>query len=214
MSQVSFSFFTGFFVAGFIGWLSTLLLKSWNTIQRTQRQMFENPPQPALKPLPGIQGISGVGAVPNQSPLQVLISGCTTILMHLFLLLSSFLLMGTLFWFTPREDVSSSFFGGIFFAAIVGVLLQNIRFNFKRIVVVYNMMIRPPVPTLNFVNPPNRHNLAAFPSFPPFTVILNGLVEIGLRFIWIIALFYFLYLAISVVYSYLSEGDIVGVFEV
>jgi hypothetical protein len=203
MDQTS-GFFLGLLIAGLIGFISTFIVRSWNTIERTRRQMFVTPPQPSLRALPTVPATSSVAVIPNTSPMDVLLSGCGTIFIRLIIQIGLFIAILVIFWFLLGEEIPSGFFGGVLFAAVLGFLLSRIYYNYIIIVRLFNFITNPPVPILNPANPPNRQYLAARPALPPFTLVITNSFEIAWRLVWMLILFYLLYLSFSTVFSYLS----------
>ncbi len=200
-------FFLGFVIAGLFGWLSSLLLKSWEAVGKTHKQMFSDVPQPVLKPLPRSSHKS-IGVNPNRSPIQILRDGCLKIIGQGLLQIMLLTAISVLILFTLHLESSSAFPVGIVFAAVIGFLLQNLRRNWKKISDLHKMIVNPPEPVLSKAASPNKHYLAAKPPFPPFFIVANNTIEISLRLILQLILFYFLYQSISAAYFYLSDGII------
>jgi hypothetical protein len=199
------AFLIGFVAAGIIGILSTIILKSWNTIDKTSKQMFSNPPKPALKPSTD-SNIKGIGTDPDQSPLKVLSNGCFTIIGHLLFQIAVVMFMTFLFIQFMSLPTTPETLTGILFAAIIGFILQQFRKNWKKISDLYKQITNPPNPILNMAGAPNNHYLAAKPSVPAFSVVTNGLLEIGLRLVWGVVLICFLCLSLWLAYLYVTKG--------
>src|SRR5688572_846630 len=160
MDQVASPFFLGLLAGGLVGWIATFIRKSWIGIERTQKQMFSMPPQPALKALSTEKGVLGVSTLPNKSPVDVLSSGCLSIFSQVLIQIGLVLGAGFIFWSFYTEEIPPSFFSGVFFAPIFGFLLQNLYYNYKRVTVLYQLVTKPPVAVLNPEKPPNKQFVA------------------------------------------------------
>ncbi|MBE7468025.1 MAG: hypothetical protein DPW09_29685 [Anaerolineae bacterium] len=213
-------FFFGFGLTTLVGWLSGLLVASWNTVDKTHKRMFINVPKPALKPIPDSRNKS-VGTDPDQSPLQVLLQGCITILGQLMIQIIFLFALGVILIVGLQQEITQKSFVGIIFAGIVGFLTQNIRKNWKKIIQLYKMITTPPNPSLKLepASPPNSHYVAAtlgppppppplYPPLPPFTVLVKGFYEISWRLIWQLILLFLLFQSFIAAYFYLRDGTI------
>lgn len=200
-------FIVGLIMAGVIGWISGRIVGSWNTIGRTSHRMFDFVPQPALRPMPASVN-RGIGTEPTISPLQVLWDGCLTIIGQIIIQAMLVIVLGILIWFNFRLDMTQDFLVGIFFALVIGFLLQQLRNNWLHIAGLWSMIVNPPNPVLNPANPPNNRYLAASPPFPAFTVVLNNLIEISWRLIWQLILVSLLIQSFYAATSFLRDGTI------
>jgi hypothetical protein len=185
--------------------------------------MFINVPKPFLRPIPDSRNKS-IGTDPDQSPTQVLLQGCTTIIAQLFIQVAFLFAVGIILIFGPQQELTEEFLAGVLFAAVVGFLLQNIRKNWKKIVQLYKMLTNPPLPVLKLepASPPNNYygsailapplfappayaSRPAYPPLPPFTVLVKGSFEISWRLIWELVLLFLLYRSLLATYFYLRN---------
>ena len=210
------TFFLGFIVAGVLGLLASWVQRSWVTMDRTSKRMFNNPPRPALRPIPGSRNRS-VGTEPEQSPIQVLSQGCTTIIGQWLLQGMLFVALGAVIWFSLQQELVTNCLAGIIFAAVIGFLLQQLRYQWKTVTQLYTIITRPPVQSLTLERdrPPNNFYTSASlplppsaprPPAPPFAVVVNGSLELAGRSLWLLILLYLLYRALLAMYFYLSDN--------
>jgi hypothetical protein len=199
------AFFLSCLTAGFIGLLATLLLGSWARVDKIYKRMFVIPPKPDLKSLKDTRS-KGIGTNPDQSPITVLTQGCLTIVSQVLLQIGLITAIAGIIVYILQQELPEGSLGGVIFAAAFGFLWQNIRKNWKVIVTQWKLITNPPNPTLRQVDPPNSHQLTANPASPAFSVVVDGLIEIGLRLILEFVLFYLLYQSISIAFNYLSNG--------
>lgn len=202
------NFLITFFIAGVVGYCATLILGSWVTIDQTSKKMFSDPPKPALKPLRNLDS-KGVGTDPESSPLQVLTGGCISIigqlLFQLIILVFMYVLISYAF---SQVAVAEGVFGGVLFAAIIGVLLQQFRYNWKKIADLFKKVTNPPEPNFKPITPPNEYHSAAAPDAPACSVVLNGTAELVFRFIYLVVITFLLYLSLRAAFFYLEYGTI------
>lgn len=228
------SFFFGFVIATFIGLLSSSVNASWITVEKTRKRMFVNVPRPLLRPIPDSPNRS-IGTDPDQSPIEVLLQGCTTIILQTITLAAFFFAVGIILFFGLQQELTEEFLTGVLFVAVLGFLWQNIRKNWKKISQLYKMMTNPPLPALKSepASPPNSYYNAAilapppfappaypsrpaYPPLPPFTVLINGSIEISWRLILQLVLLLLLYRSFLAMYFYLTGEPLLtgGVFGI
>lgn len=198
------SFFFGFIIAGLIGWLSSLINKSWKANEKTQKLILFDVPNPALKPIME-SDYKSIGTVPEQSPLQVLIQGCLKLIGQLLVQAILLVSLGLVVLFTTQQTITADFFLGNIFAAIFTFLLGAILTNWKKISNLYKIIFNPPSPSLNKATSPNNHYVAAKPAISVYDAVVGGSIEIIGRLIWELVLIGALFLLLRAVYVYLSD---------
>ncbi len=202
------NFVIGFIIAGVIGFCSNLIVMSWQNIGNTNHQMFNDPPQPALRPLPNSIN-STIGAEPTESPIQVVAGGCLNIIGQLILQLIFLAVIYLIIYITLSEfEIDQDFLIGTLFAAVFAILLSQFVHNWAMISNLFQQITNPPQPALNPINPPNDQHTAANPPEPAFTVLVNNIAEIFIRVIWGIALGYIIILTVRAAYFYMETGAV------
>lgn len=185
MNGVNYYFCLGFLVAGGVGFLAYMVNRSWVIVQKTLKRMFVNPPKPVPLNLVGLgnQNFAGLVTDPNQSPVANLNSGCLTITGHVILGgLMGVGIAGVISLIFSLPEIPPGAWNGVVYAGLVGLVLQFVRYNWKKIGNLYGQMVNPPVSTTLDFEPPNQRVLGARPAAPAFTVVLDNSIEIVLRF--------------------------------
>ena len=202
------AFFTGFVVAGIIGWLSNLILRAWIRIVFWRGLIFVLPPQPALRPAYNPRHRT-IGATPELAPLQVVGRGCILIFANFIFQISVIGVIFLLVQAVPAEVGSTQeFLTGIIFAAGAGFLLQQIVINWARITILFAQITNPPQPILRLTELPNDHHAAARPTGPACAIVFNNSAQILLRLIWQLVLVLLLILLVQAAIDYVQSGTI------
>jgi hypothetical protein len=201
------TFFTGFLGATLVGVIAGLFAESWRAIEAAQKRMY-SPPNPALRST-AQTNIKGIGVNPEESPIQVLSNGCSTIILRLLLQLVILTIIAIFVWLMPggdivQQEVPEEFFVGIVFAAILGLLGSSIIRNWWIITNLYEKMVNPPNPSLSWETDPNDHHVAAKPGQSAYEVVAGGCIEVIGRVILQILLIGLLGLTILGMYHYLA----------
>jgi hypothetical protein len=201
------TFFTGFLGATLVGVIADLFAESWKAIEAAQKRMY-SPPNPALRST-AQTNIEGIGVNPEESPIQVLSNGCSTIILQLLLQLVILTIIAIFVWLMPggdivQQEVPEEFFVGIVFAAILGLLGSSIIRNWWIIANLYRKMVNPPNPSLSWEADPNDHHVAAKPGQSACDVVAGGCIEIIGRVILQILLIGLLGLTLLGMYRYLA----------
>jgi hypothetical protein len=201
------TFFTGFLGATLVGVIAGLFAESWRAIEAAQKRMY-SPPNPALRST-AQTNIKGIGVNPEESPIQVLSNGCSTIILRLLLQLVILTIIAIFVWLMPggdivQQEVPEEFFVGIVFAAILGLLGSSIIRNWWIITNLYEKMVNPPNPSLSWETDPNDHHVAAKPGQSACDVVAGGCIEIIGRVLWQILLIGLLGLTLLGMYRYLA----------
>jgi hypothetical protein len=215
-------FFFGFAIATLVGWLSSFVVASWFVVEKTRKRMFVNIPRPSPRLIPDSRNVS-IGTEPEQSPIQVLLQGCMTIIAQLFILAAFLLAVGIILIFGLKQELTEEFLAGVLFAAVLGFLLQHIRKNWKQISQLYKMITNPPLPALRSepTSPPNNYYVTAilappplappaYPLLPPFAVLIRGIFGISWRLILQLVLLLLLYRSLLAMYFYLRNEPLLS----
>ena len=179
------SFLTGLLGATLVGlvagWIAGLLAN----VQAAAKRM-NSPPKPALGDIPGAD-VSGIGTDPDVSPIQVLNQGCWTIVANLLVMVLIFTVVGTVIALLPKgarpQQIPEEFWVGILYAALLGIFIRTLFWNWGAIQNAHKLMVNPPKPKLKSAEPPNSHTIAAAPPKSPQEVVVGGCFEIMLRMI-------------------------------
>jgi hypothetical protein len=177
-------FFAGFVGATFVGLAASAIAGVLANIQAGLAGMTSSP-QPALREVPRTDGISGIVAEPDASPIQVLIGGCSAIIANLLLMIAILASIGALIVLIPGDvlprRLPEEFWVGVLYAGLLGILMNTILWNWGTIVNLFNRMVNHPNPTLPLTEPPNQHHVGAAPPQTPPQIVFGGCIEILLR---------------------------------
>jgi hypothetical protein len=230
----------GLLIATLFGVFGTFEVWSLSTILAAISRM-SSPPHPTLRPT-GEGNRRDIGTDPDVSPVNVVSHGCRTIITHL--LLQGLVLggLGTFLLSMQRASAQQLFpetgadncAVGVVSAAVLGVVLRTMWWNWVVIGNLYHRMVRPPNPTLPkatsavavsstavtatpsggaaasatavaSAGPPNTHNVGATPTISPLDVLGQGCLEIAGRLILQVFLLGVLGSWVWLVHGYLSS---------
>jgi hypothetical protein len=228
----------GFLIATLFGIFASFELLSLTSIWAAIRRM-SSPPHPVLKPT-GVGNRRDIGTDPDESPVDVVNKGCRTIVVNLFLQAVVLGISGILLFSTPEASAQQWFpeigtgecVVGAVSAAVLGIVVRTMWWNWGMIINLYNRMVRPPNPALPRATPvaaaagaatetpsggvaavaavviapgpPNVHYVGATPTISPLDVLGQGCLEIVARLILQALLFGVLGFWILLVYNYMS----------
>jgi hypothetical protein len=151
----------GFLIATLLGLFGTFEVWSLISILAAISRMT-TPPDPAVTPKPVLnQGNrSDIGTDPIRSPVDIVVGGCLTIIMHL--VLQALVLGGSIYLLSSPEVSVQRLFPdpatgqcvvGAMSVGVLGSVIRALVWNWDAIEKLYSRMVNPPKPSLPKATP-------------------------------------------------------------